>query len=144
MRLIGKCSVCGAMSWPRGEVEHRLDRDRRAGRGTGDGALLQNERERGDRDRLQHGAQRRGAGRWGARLPIIASQSSFTFTVLIKRSKLPASFLIEAESLLDTTWVAPKPLGFVELALAARERGDLAAVGGGELDGHVTESRQCR
>ena len=33
----------------------------------------------------------------------IACQSSFTFTVLIKRSKLPASFVMAAESLLDTT-----------------------------------------
>ena len=30
-------------------------------------------------------------------------------TVLIRRSKLPPSFPIAAESLLDTTWFAPKP-----------------------------------
>ena len=75
----------------------------------------------------------------GASVPIIASQSSGTLTVLIRRSKLPASFLIAAESLLDTTWFAPKPLGFVELALARRERGHVAAVRGGELHGHVPE-----
>ena len=40
---------------------------------------------------------------FGASVPIIASQSSFTLTVLIRRSKLPPSFLIAAESLLDTT-----------------------------------------
>ena len=39
----------------------------------------------------------------GASVPIIASQSSFTLTVLISRSKLPASFLIAAESLLAAT-----------------------------------------
>ena len=46
----------------------------------------------------------------GASVPIIASQSSGTLTVLIRRSKLPASFLIAAESLLETTWFAPNPL----------------------------------
>ena len=45
---------------------------------------------------------------FGASVPIIASQSSFTLTVLMRRSMLPPSFLIAAESLLDTTWFAPK------------------------------------
>jgi starvation-inducible DNA-binding protein len=40
---------------------------------------------------------------FGASVPIIASQSRGTFTVLIRRSKLPASFLIAVESLLDAT-----------------------------------------
>ena len=39
----------------------------------------------------------------GRSAPIIASQSSFALTVLISRSKLPPSFLIAVESLLDTT-----------------------------------------
>src|SRR5713101_776075 len=47
---------------------------------------------------------------FGTSVPIIASQSSFTLTVLIRRSKLAPSFLIAAESLLETTWFAPKPL----------------------------------
>src|SRR5712691_9176683 len=46
---------------------------------------------------------------FGASAPIIASQSSVTLTVLIRRSKLPPSLLIAAESLLETTWFAPKP-----------------------------------
>src|SRR5262249_48469477 len=46
---------------------------------------------------------------FGASVPIMASQSSFTLTVLIRRSKLPASFPIAAESLLGTTWFAPNP-----------------------------------
>src|SRR6266567_2034112 len=45
----------------------------------------------------------------GASVPISASQSSFTLTVLIRRSRLPASFPIAAESLLETTELAPKP-----------------------------------
>src|SRR4029434_5348732 len=45
----------------------------------------------------------------GASAPMIASESSFTLTVLIRRLKLPPSFLIAAESLVVTTWFAPKP-----------------------------------
>src|SRR5499427_8671053 len=46
---------------------------------------------------------------FGASVPMIASQSSFTLTVLISRLKLPPSLLIAAESLVETAWFAPKP-----------------------------------
>jgi hypothetical protein len=45
---------------------------------------------------------------FGASAPMIASQSSFTLTVLISRSKLPPSLRIAAESLVETTWFAPR------------------------------------
>ena len=46
----------------------------------------------------------------GASVLIRASQSSDTLTVLISRSKRPASCLIALGSRLETTWWAPKPL----------------------------------
>jgi hypothetical protein len=102
IRLIGKCSVCGAtlcraaklsilsmeVGEPAGEPEmHRCCRmsEKTA---TGMGSRT---------------APTRCSRPFGAIVPIIASQSSLTFTVLISRSKLPASFLIAAVSLLDTT-----------------------------------------
>src|SRR5262249_38215557 len=59
---------------------------------------------------------------FGASAAIIASQSSVALTVLIKRSKRPASFLIAAESLVEATWVAPNPfasLNFLSLDVNA-------------------------
>ena len=46
---------------------------------------------------------------FGASVPISASQSSGAFTVTISRSIVLASFLMAAESRLETTWFAPKP-----------------------------------
>jgi hypothetical protein len=68
---------------------------------------------------------------FGASVPIIASQSSFTLTVLIRRSKLPLSLLIDAESFGRDGAVRPETLCLIELALARSERRHVTAVRGG-------------
>src|SRR5262249_47858432 len=73
----------------------------------------------------------------GARVPIIASQSSFTLTVLIRRSKVPPGFFVPPRFLGRAGVVPPKPLPLIELALPPRDRCHTAPAGGGELHGHV-------
>src|SRR2546428_12571494 len=76
---------------------------------------------------------------FGASVPIIASQSSFTLTVLMRRSMLPPSFLIAAESLLDTTWFAPKRFISSTLPSLDVKACHIAAVRGRKLHGHVPQ-----
>src|SRR2546428_7201290 len=76
---------------------------------------------------------------FGASVPIIASQSSLTLTVLIRRSKLPPSLLIAAESLLETTEFAPKPFASSNLLALDVNAVTSQPYAGGELHGHVPQ-----
>src|SRR5262249_21260985 len=130
--LIGKCSFCGAIlcleakssivamapGEPVGEPETLRCCEMSENAGTGIGSST---------------APTSCSRPLGARVPIIASQSSFTPTVLIRRSKVPPSFLIATDSLVETAWFAPKPFASSDLAPARGNPSPPPPGGGGDL-----------
>ena len=121
---------------PRRKVEHRVDSHRRADRRTRDAALLQDQRKRRDRYRFRHDADNvQPAIRRG--MQMIAPQSSFAVTVLIRRSKLPVELPDSRRVFARYDVVRPETLRFIELVLARRECCNVAAEAGGELHGHI-------
>ena len=139
MLLIGKCSVCGTTLWraanssivsiatgePVGEPETQrccaMSENAATGNGSGTTPTTY-------------------SLPFGASVPISASQSSFALTVLNSRSKLPPSFPDGRRVLARDDVFRPELSRLVELALARREISHVAAVGHGELHGHVTEA----
>src|SRR5262249_25906966 len=123
---------------PRREVEHRLDRHRRARRRTRDATLLEDERECRDRDGLQHGtddmqpAVRRE--RADQRVPIELHVDGADQEVEAAAEPPDRRGVLARDDV-----VGPEGPRLVELAFARRERGHVAAVGGGELHGHVPQ-----
>ena len=106
---------------PRSEVEHRFNRSRRAGRRTGDAALLHDERERGDGDRLKHGADNVqpavGCKHADDRVPIELHVYGAD-----QKVEAAADFLDRRRVLARYDVTRPDTFGFLELAFVGRDR----------------------